>query len=110
MGCPCGLPRPVSRFFTDPAHRLHFPAGTLPSFALRTGDSRALPAPRSSALRPRLSLDTLGVNPRTCQAVHDRTDPTWELQVHLAGGEIVRLLDGYSDAELQWLATALRRA
>jgi hypothetical protein len=27
----------------------------------------------------------------------------------LRNGEIVRFLDGYGDAELQWLATVLRR-
>jgi hypothetical protein len=42
--------------------------------------------------------------------VLDGTDPTWELHIRPTGGEIVRLLDGYGDAELQWLATALRRA
>jgi hypothetical protein len=42
--------------------------------------------------------------------VLDRADPTWELHIHLTGGELVRLLDGYGDAELQWLATAVRRA
>lgn len=57
--------------------------------------------------------DTLAgraISPRTRQAVLDRTDPTWELHIRLRGGEVVRLFDGYGDAELQWLATALRRA
>ena len=57
--------------------------------------------------------DTLAgraINPRTRRAVLDKADPTWELHIHLTGGELVRLFDGYGDAELQWLATALRRA
>jgi hypothetical protein len=56
------------------------------------------------------TLEGQEINPRTRQAVHDRTDPTFELHVHLTDGQIVRLLDGYGDADLQWLATALRRA
>ena len=55
------------------------------------------------------TLEGRGVNPRSRQAIRDRTDPTWELHIHLADGTIVRLLDGYGDAELQWLATVLRR-
>ncbi|HTK74786.1 MAG TPA: hypothetical protein VL371_05965, partial [Gemmataceae bacterium] len=55
------------------------------------------------------NLEGRATGPRTRRAVLDRTDPTWELHIHLLGGEIVRLLDGYGDAELQWLATALRR-
>ncbi|HEX3151884.1 MAG TPA: hypothetical protein VHR66_27680 [Gemmataceae bacterium] len=56
--------------------------------------------------------DTLAgraINPRTRRAVLDRADPTWELHIHLTDGEVVRLFDGYGDADLQWLATALRR-
>jgi hypothetical protein len=49
-------------------------------------------------------------NVRARQAALDRTEPTWELHIHVAGGEVVRLLDGYDDADLQWLATVLRRA
>lgn len=55
------------------------------------------------------TLEGRKVNPRSRQAILDRTDPTWELHIHLADGTIVRLLDGYGDAELQWLATVLRR-
>jgi hypothetical protein len=50
------------------------------------------------------------IGPRTRRMLLDQADPTWELHVHLTGGELVRLFDGYGDAELQWLATALRRA
>jgi hypothetical protein len=50
------------------------------------------------------------LGPRTRRAVLDRSDPIWELHIHLTGGEVVRLFDGYGDADLQWLATALRRA
>jgi hypothetical protein len=32
-----------------------------------------------------------------------------ELQIHLKDGKIVRVLPGYGDPELQWLATVLRR-
>jgi hypothetical protein len=32
-----------------------------------------------------------------------------ELQIHLKDGKIVRVLPGYGDQELQWLATVLRR-
>jgi hypothetical protein len=56
------------------------------------------------------TLEGRVVNPRTRRAVLDRNDPTWELHIHLRGGEIVRFLDGYGDADLQWLATVLRRA
>jgi hypothetical protein len=56
------------------------------------------------------TLDGRVANPRTRRAVLDGTDPTWELHICPTGGEIARLLDGYGDAELQWLATALRRA
>jgi hypothetical protein len=67
---------------------------------------------------PRLSLadvrvgDTLDgrvANAYIRQLARDRADPTDELQVHLRNGEIVCFLDGYGDAELQWLATVLRR-
>ncbi|HLJ91832.1 MAG TPA: hypothetical protein VKU02_01435 [Gemmataceae bacterium] len=44
------------------------------------------------------------------QLAYDRAEPRYELQVHLRNGDIVRFLDGYGDAELQWLATVLRRA
>ena len=37
-------------------------------------------------------------------------DANCELQIHLADGTVVRLLAGYGDQELQWLATRLRRA
>jgi hypothetical protein len=50
------------------------------------------------------------IGPRTRRVILDQTDPTWELHLHLRGGELIRLFDGYGDAELQWLATALRRA
>jgi hypothetical protein len=50
------------------------------------------------------------VGPRTQRVILDQTDPTWELHIHLRDGELVRLFDGYGDAELQWLATALRQA
>lgn len=50
------------------------------------------------------------IGPRTRRMLLDQGDPTWELHVHLRGGERVRLFDGYGDADLQWLATALRRA
>jgi hypothetical protein len=36
--------------------------------------------------------------------------PHWELQIHLETGEVYRLLEGYGDADLQWLATELRHA
>jgi hypothetical protein len=44
------------------------------------------------------------------QITDDNQDPTWELHIHLDDGTIVRLFDGYDDAELQWMATVLRRA
>jgi hypothetical protein len=50
------------------------------------------------------------LSPHLRQLARDRTDPTIELQVHLRNGKIIRLLGGYGDAELQWLATVLRRA
>jgi hypothetical protein len=40
----------------------------------------------------------------------DQHDPTWELQIRLKDASIVGLLDNYGDAELQWVATVLRRA
>jgi hypothetical protein len=43
------------------------------------------------------------------QSARDQAEATYELQIHLRNGEIVRFLDGYGDAELQWLATVLRR-
>jgi hypothetical protein len=36
-------------------------------------------------------------------------DANCDLQVHLKDGKIVRVLPGYGDQELQWLATVLRR-
>jgi len=69
--------------------------------------------PRSSITDVRLghTLDRRRlVGPRTRRTLLDQTDPTWELHIHLRGGELVRLFDGYGDADLQWLATALRRA
>jgi hypothetical protein len=42
--------------------------------------------------------------------LHDHMNPFWELQIHLDDGTIVHLFDGYDDAELQWMATVLRRA
>jgi hypothetical protein len=56
------------------------------------------------------TLEGRVASPRSRQAVLDRVDPTWELHIHVADGTIVRLLDGYGDAELQWAATVLRRA
>jgi len=55
------------------------------------------------------TLEGRVASPRSRQAILDRADPTWELHIHLADGTIVRLLDGYGDTELQWLATVLRR-
>jgi hypothetical protein len=37
-------------------------------------------------------------------------DANCELQIHLGSGKVVRLLAGYGDQDLQWLATMLRRA
>ena len=37
-------------------------------------------------------------------------DANCNLQVHLKSGKIVRVLVGYGDPELQWVATVLRRA
>jgi hypothetical protein len=56
------------------------------------------------------TLEGRVASPRTRRAALDMNDPTWELHIHLLGGEIARLLDGYGDADLQWLATVLRRA
>jgi hypothetical protein len=63
----------------------------------------------------------LGTRYRTWQrqSVADvRSGRTWgeledancELQVYLSDGKVIRLLAGYGDQELQWLATVLRRA
>jgi hypothetical protein len=41
---------------------------------------------------------------------NEHADPVWELQIHLKIGKTVGLLDGFGDAELQWIATVLRRA
>lgn len=71
---------------------------------------RELQRSRITDVRVGDTLQGRAVGPRTRRAVLDRSDPTWELHIHLLGGEIVRLLDGYGDAELQWLATVLRRA
>jgi hypothetical protein len=49
-------------------------------------------------------------SPGIRQMAVDMHDPIWELQIHLKTGEIVRFLDDYGDAELQWMATVLRRA
>lgn len=46
----------------------------------------------------------------TRQLAYDNRDPIWELHIHLTDGTIIRLFDGYDDAELQWMATVLRRA
>jgi hypothetical protein len=55
-------------------------------------------------------LDGRVISPHIRQFARDKANPTYELQIHLRNGEIVRFLDGYGDAELQWLATVLRRA
>jgi hypothetical protein len=49
-------------------------------------------------------------DPATRRLAHDQQDPTWELHLHVDDGTLVRLFDGYDAAELQWLATVLRRA
>lgn len=41
---------------------------------------------------------------------NNNVDPIWELHIRLKRGEIIRLLEDYGDADLQWLATVLRRA
>jgi hypothetical protein len=71
---------------------------------------RAWPRRRITEVRLGNTLEGRMIGPRTRQAVLDKADPIWELHIHLTGGELVRLFDGYGDAELQWLATALRRA
>jgi hypothetical protein len=58
---------------------------------------------------PRLRLAEVRVGDTSDGRVGN-AEPTYELQIHLRNGEIVRFLDGYGDAELQWLATVLRRA
>jgi hypothetical protein len=69
-----------------------------------------LPRLRIADVRVGDSLDGKAISPYTRQLARDKADPTYELQIHLRNGEIVRVLDGYGDAELQWLATVLRRA
>jgi len=69
-----------------------------------------LPRLRIADVRVGDSLDGIAISPHTRQLARDKADPTYELQIHLRNGEIVRFLDGYGDAELQWLATVLRRA
>jgi hypothetical protein len=63
-----------------------------------------------SDIRVGRTVDGTVSNPRIRQMVLDSHDPTWELQIHLKNGNIVRMLDDYGDAELQWLATMVRRA
>jgi hypothetical protein len=67
------------------------------------------PRSRIADVRVGHTLEGQVANPRIRRTVLDQADPTWELQIHLTGGELVRLLDGYGDADLQWLATAVRR-
>jgi hypothetical protein len=55
-------------------------------------------------------LDGRAISRYTRRFARDKADATYELQIHLRNGEIIRFLDGYGDAELQWLATVLRRA
>jgi hypothetical protein len=55
-------------------------------------------------------LDGRALSPSSRQLARDQADATYELQVHLQSGEIIRFLDGYGETELQWLATVLRRA
>jgi hypothetical protein len=71
---------------------------------------REWPRFRIADVRVGDTLEGRRIGPRTRRAVLDRSDPTWELHIHVKDGTIVRLLDGYGDADLQWLATALRRA
>jgi hypothetical protein len=55
-------------------------------------------------------LDGRAVHPHIHHAARDRAEPTYELQIHLRNGEVVRFLENYGDAELQWMATVLRRS
>ena len=65
--------------------------------------------PRVADIRVGSTAEAAFSNPALRQRAYDSQDPTWELQIHMNTGEIVRLLDGYGDAELQWAATMLRR-
>jgi hypothetical protein len=56
------------------------------------------------------SLDRRALPPHIRQLARDQADPPFELQIHLRNGEIVRVLDEYGAAELQWMATVPRRA
>jgi hypothetical protein len=55
-------------------------------------------------------LDGRAISPHVRQLARDQSDATYELQIHLRNRETIRFLDGYGCAELQWLATVLRRA
>jgi hypothetical protein len=55
-------------------------------------------------------LDGRAISPYTRPLARQNADSPYELQIHLRNGEIIRFLEGYGDAELQWLATVLRRA
>jgi hypothetical protein len=68
------------------------------------------PRLRIADLRAGDVLDGRAISAYSRQLARDRTDATYELQIHLRNGEIIRYLDGYGDAELQWLSTVLRRA
>src|SRR5262249_60615621 len=54
--------------------------------------------------------DGRAIHPHIHHAAHDQANLNYELQIHLRNGEIVRILDNYGDAELQWMATVLRRS
>jgi hypothetical protein len=49
------------------------------------------------------------VDVRTGGAWGEFEEANGELQIHLKDGKIIRVLPGYGDQELQWLATVLRR-
>jgi hypothetical protein len=67
------------------------------------------PRRRIADVRAGDRLEGRTIHPYVRQLARDQSDPTYELQIHLRGGEVVRLLDGHEGAELQWAATVLRR-